>query len=277
MKWISIAGLAIVLGFGWTASQAMAQQGTTAQAFDELSARLEQQDRQIQQLQAQVSGMQQGVNATPVSYAPGGGTAATSRAGGAAMRRSRQRHERQSQVLQRCGPDVRDAQQGLHHARGLLGAMGQCVVEPVPGHERRYRDECDRPRRSPRAASATCRTATTGAAFVLSSKAHFWETFEYRLNLRPGKQPVQHGLGSMNSGSATASFPWSAPSASGTSKTAMGLEGDMASSSRCMTFMERSSYSQAIEKDQNFVNGIWLGNTCFDDRVVRVGCRVSSR
>ncbi len=42
-----------------------------------LSARLEQQDQQIQQLQAQVSGMQQqGVNATPVSYAPGGGTAA---------------------------------------------------------------------------------------------------------------------------------------------------------------------------------------------------------
>ena len=42
----------------------------------------------------------------------------------------------------------------------------------------------------------------------------------------------------------------------------MGLEGDMASSSRCMTFMERSSYSEAIELNQNFVNGIWLGNTC---------------
>ena len=77
MKWISTASLLLALGFGWTASQAMAQQGGTAQGFDELSARLEQQDRQIQQLQAQISGMQQGgVNATPVAFAPGGGTAA---------------------------------------------------------------------------------------------------------------------------------------------------------------------------------------------------------
>ena len=76
MKWISTASLVMALGFAWTASQAMAQQGATAQSFDELSARLEQQDRQIQQLQAQVSGMQQGVNATPVAFAPSGGTAA---------------------------------------------------------------------------------------------------------------------------------------------------------------------------------------------------------
>ena len=61
------------------ASQAMAQQGATAQSFDELSARLEQQDQQIRQLQAQVSGMQQGVNATPVAYAPGGAAAAAPR------------------------------------------------------------------------------------------------------------------------------------------------------------------------------------------------------
>ncbi len=69
MKWISTARLVVALGLA--CGQAMAQPGATAQSFDELSARLEQQDRQIQQLQAQVSSMQQGVNATPVAYAPG--------------------------------------------------------------------------------------------------------------------------------------------------------------------------------------------------------------
>ena len=77
MKWISTASLVLALGFACMASQAMAQQGTTTQSFDELSARLEQQDRQIQQLQAQVAGMQQpGVNATPVAFAPGAAPAA---------------------------------------------------------------------------------------------------------------------------------------------------------------------------------------------------------
>lgn len=67
MKWISTARLVMALGLAWTASQAMAQMGETTQSFDQLSARLEQQDRQIQQLQAQMAGMQQGINATPTA------------------------------------------------------------------------------------------------------------------------------------------------------------------------------------------------------------------
>ncbi len=50
-------------------------------------------------------------------------------------------------------------------------------------------------------------------------------------------------------------------------KNALGLEGDMTSSSRCMTFMERSSYSEAIELNQNFVTGLWFGSSYADDRV----------
>jgi phosphate-selective porin OprO/OprP len=49
-------------------------------------------------------------------------------------------------------------------------------------------------------------------------------------------------------------------------KSPMGLEGDMTASSRCMTFMERSSYSQAIELDQNFDTGLWMSNNYFDQR-----------
>ena len=47
----------------------------------------------------------------------------------------------------------------------------------------------------------------------------------------------------------------------------MGLEGDMTASSRCMTFMERSSYSEAIELNQNFVTGLWVSNNYLDQRV----------
>jgi phosphate-selective porin OprO/OprP len=49
-------------------------------------------------------------------------------------------------------------------------------------------------------------------------------------------------------------------------KEPMGLEGDMSSSSRCMTFMERSSYSEAIELNQNFCTGLWVGNN-YDERI----------
>ncbi|MFO0936890.1 MAG: porin [Gemmataceae bacterium] len=50
-------------------------------------------------------------------------------------------------------------------------------------------------------------------------------------------------------------------------KNPIGLEADMTSSSRTMTFMERSAYSEAIELSQNFVSGIWWGNHVLDDRV----------
>ena len=49
-------------------------------------------------------------------------------------------------------------------------------------------------------------------------------------------------------------------------KRPMGLEGDMTSSSRTMTFMERSPYSEAIEVNQTFVTGVWLGNCLLDER-----------
>ena len=52
-------------------------------------------------------------------------------------------------------------------------------------------------------------------------------------------------------------------------KTPMGLEGDMTSSSRAMTFMERSAYSESIELNQNFITGVWFNNTYFNDRMTQ--------
>ena len=54
-------------------------------------------------------------------------------------------------------------------------------------------------------------------------------------------------------------------------KTPMGLEGDMTASSRCMTFMERSIYSEAIELNQNFVTGIWFSDNYLDQHVTWQG------
>jgi phosphate-selective porin OprO and OprP len=54
-------------------------------------------------------------------------------------------------------------------------------------------------------------------------------------------------------------------------KDCVGLEGDMTSSSRCMTFLERSSYSEAIELNENFVTGVWVGNNYLDQHVTATG------
>jgi phosphate-selective porin OprO/OprP len=59
-------------------------------------------------------------------------------------------------------------------------------------------------------------------------------------------------------------IPWLGTVRFGHVKTPMGFEADMTASSKSMTFMERSSYSEAIELNQNFVTGLWMGNNYFD-------------
>lgn len=54
-------------------------------------------------------------------------------------------------------------------------------------------------------------------------------------------------------------------------KNCIGLEADMTGSSKTMTFLERSSYSEAVELNQNFVTGLWLGNNYFDQRATWSG------
>jgi phosphate-selective porin OprO/OprP len=93
-----------------------------------------------------------------------------------------------------------------------------------------------------------------------------WENFEYRLNLAlENEQFETSGLDefwvAMNK------IPLIGTARIGHIKNAMGLEGDMTSSSRTMTFMERSSYSESIELNQNFVTGVWFGNSFFDQHM----------
>ena len=94
----------------------------------------------------------------------------------------------------------------------------------------------------------------------------FWETGEYRLILAlENNQFNTSGLDEFWVGETN--IPVVGTVRVGHVKTPMGLEGDMTASSRCMTFMERSSYSEAIELNQNFVTGVWLSNNYLDQRM----------
>jgi phosphate-selective porin OprO/OprP len=94
----------------------------------------------------------------------------------------------------------------------------------------------------------------------------FWENYEYRLNLAlENNQFSSAGLDEF--WVAVNKIPLIGTVRVGHVKTANGFEADMTGSSRTMTFMERSSYSEAIEFNQNFVTGLWLQNNFFDQRM----------
>ena len=94
----------------------------------------------------------------------------------------------------------------------------------------------------------------------------FWETGEYRLI--PALENNQFSTGGLDEFWVGEShIPVIGTIRVGHVKDPVGLEGDMTASSRSMTFMERSSYSEAIELNQNFVTGVWVGNNGFDQRM----------
>jgi phosphate-selective porin OprO/OprP len=91
----------------------------------------------------------------------------------------------------------------------------------------------------------------------------FWETFEYRLILAlENNQFSSSGLDEFWVGENF--IPIVGTVRVGHVKTTMGFEADMTASSRTMTFMERSSYSDAIEENQNFMTGVWQCQNFFD-------------
>jgi phosphate-selective porin OprO/OprP len=100
----------------------------------------------------------------------------------------------------------------------------------------------------------------------LVQEGSFWETGEYRFNWAfENDQFSTLGLDELWVGQNQ--IPVIGSLRLGHVKTPMGLEADMSSSSRSMTFMERSSYSEAIELGQNFGTGIWAGGSYVDDRI----------
>jgi len=255
VKWISTARLAMALGFACMASQAMAQQGATAQSFDELSARLEQQDKQIQQLQAQVSGMQQGVNATPVAFALGGAPAAAAAAPAGPQ-------------CCEVGSDMSCKVRWYNGAGLMFESPNKDFTMHLGGWMQWDNVSWNQNKLNEPAAAGGIGPLNDGdywRRLRIVMEGTFWETFEYRWNYAFEKQEFDTvGLDEFWIG--VNKIPVIGTIRAGHVKTPMGLEGDMTSSSRCMTFMERSSYSTAIELNQNFCNGLWFGNSFCDDR-----------
>ena len=93
----------------------------------------------------------------------------------------------------------------------------------------------------------------------------FWENYEYRLVL--GLENMQFSTGGINDfWVGVNSVPVIGTIRVGHLRNAMGFEAGMTVSERAGTLMERSSYSEAIERNENFVTGIWFHNHFFDER-----------
>jgi phosphate-selective porin OprO/OprP len=276
--------LLAALGCGLSASRAMAQQGGDPLGFEDLRARMAQQDQEIRRLQEQVAGLQQGAQqgtpaslaaysadgAAPAGAGPAGQYPPGSAVVGSDMHATASFQDGlflwvtspnkdfschigywmqldnvwwdedpslKSAPVQRKGPVV--SNNGLHQV-AAAGVAGNGIGELEDGcYFRRIRPYLE---------------------------GTFWETGEYRLILALENDTVATtGLDEFWVGETK--VPVVGSVRIGHVKDPMGLEGDMTSSSRCMTFMERSCYSEAIELNQNFLTGLWLGNTLADERV----------
>ena len=273
MRWTFTTTLLVALGLALGASRAMAQQGSDPQLFDDLRTRLEQQDKQIQELQAQMAGLQQGATATTTqtAYAPPGGAVAAN-PGAAPGKEYEVGDDLSIKASMKDGLflwlETPNKDFTMH-----LGAWmqldtvwwNQTPLLATPAGAR------------PGAAEGVAGGASLGGVGPLEdgiyfrrirpfAEGSFWETGEYRLIL--AAENIQFdtiGLDEFWVGEKD--IPVIGSVRVGHVKDPIGLEGDMTASSRCMTFMERSSYSEAIELNQNFLTGIWASNNYFDEHM----------
>jgi phosphate-selective porin OprO/OprP len=255
----------------------MAQQASDPQPFDDLRARIEQQDQQIQALQAQMAGLQQGAapTMTPTAYAPAGGAPAASP--GAAPGKEYE-----------VGSDLRvtaSMKDGLFlwletpckdftmHLGGWMQLDTVWFNESPPLNTPAGK----RPGLAPGVGGGVATGVATGGIgpdqdgiyfrrIRPFAEGTFWETGEYRLIIA-GENIQFDTIGLDEFWVGEKDIPVIGTVRVGHVKDPVGLEGDMTASSRCMTFMERSSYSEAIELNQNFVTGIWASNNYLDQRV----------
>jgi phosphate-selective porin OprO/OprP len=92
----------------------------------------------------------------------------------------------------------------------------------------------------------------------------FWENFEYRFilaldNVQFSTTGISEFWIAMNN------IPGIGTLRVGHVRSVNGFEAGMSSSSRGATFMERSSYAEAIELNQQLTTGLWVNKTLFDE------------
>lgn len=91
-----------------------------------------------------------------------------------------------------------------------------------------------------------------------------WEVFEF--NFEYALENAQQGVVGLDEfWAGITKVPYIGSIRMGHQKVPQGLEGDMVSSSKGMTFLERAAYTDAFY--QNFASGIWFGNNFFDQHM----------
>ncbi len=255
-----------------------AQQGGNLMTFDDIRARLEEQDMEIRQLKAQLAQQPQGASTTAAGYAdplanaaaPAPAAGATGLPPGATVVGS----NLSGIVFFKDGEFLNFSTPNKDFTMHLGGwvqwdnvwwaqpaAMSAAQTPKAGGYQQ------------PAVASSnagggigTLEDGDYWRRLRIVQEGTFWETGEYRFNwaletLTYGTTGLDEMWVGQND------IPVIGSVRVGHVKDAIGLEGDMTSSSRCMTFMERSAFSEAIELNQNFVTGLWLGSSYLDDRV----------
>jgi phosphate-selective porin OprO/OprP len=267
MKWISITGLLVALGLELAASQAMAQPGTIGQSFDDLSARVEQRDQQIRELQAQVNAVQaqqqqQGTPATPAAYAPGDPAAAPGTVYSGSAAQAAQGYE--------VGSDM-SVKAGFRNGTGLY------LETPNKDFTMHFGFQAQWDNVAWRQNSLNTISSSSGGIGPLDDGDYwrrirptvdgtFFENYEYRISLALENDQFST-VGLAENWVGINNIPVIGTIRAGRVRDPIGLESDMASKSQCPTFMERSTYATAIELNQSYVGGLWFCNTAYDDRL----------
>ena len=206
MKWISTAGLLMALGFGWAANQAVAQQmGATNPSFDRALGPSGTTGQADSTASGPGCGHATGSQRHPRLLAPTGGTAAGPAAGGPAMRRGRQRHERQGPVSTTARASCSRRPTRTSPCTWAVGSNGTTCGGTSPWHERPVHS-ATLPRRCLGRHRHPCRRRLLAPRPPRHGR-QLLGNLRVPLEFCPRKQFRSTRSGSMNSGSATTRFP----------------------------------------------------------------------
>jgi phosphate-selective porin OprO/OprP len=274
----------VCAGTALCGSRAMAQQASDPSSND-VQAQLSQQEQEIHQLRDQLAGIQQGATVTPTAFSNADATAATAAAAdpaapyvvGSDTTLTAHLHDGFFLWLETPNKDFTMHIGAWMQYDNVWWNQGSNVnITSAKGSYSGSGAGTGFSGTSQGIASGDPTGGMGGTGVGMQDGTYFrrirpfvegtyWENGEYRLIL--ALENMQYGTSGLDEFWVGAKdIPVVNMCRIGHVKDPIGLEGDMTSSSRCMTFMERSSYSQAIELDQNFLTGVWFANTFFDER-----------
>lgn len=253
---------------------AQSQQTGEEQVFADIQARLQQQSSQIEQLQAQVASLQQGAAAMPAAYTPPESVMAVPMAAPAVQKLPEDYVVGTDLSVKSSMKDGMFLWLETPNKDFTMHLGGWMQLDNVWFGESQGLKTPKGPNAGP--AQGVASGATLGGIGSLQDGVYFrrvrpfaegvfWETGEYRLILAMENSQF-FGTGFDEFWVGAKDLPLIGSFRIGHVKNPIGLEADMTASSRAMTFMERSAYSEAIELNQNFGTGIWFGDAFWEQR-----------